>query len=156
MRWRRNQCHTRCGMSGLCNPRINFLCRQVSAFAWLCTLCHLNLNFLCGGQVFRSDTEPSRGNLLDGRTFINGTTRSDDSFQIFAAFTAVGLAADAVHCHCHAFVCFLRNRTIGHCTRLEPPHNAFDALDFFQRNAAVVCKPEVQCAPQCYMLVLFI
>ena len=35
------------GKSGLCNPRIYLLARQMSAFTWLCALCHLDLNFLC-------------------------------------------------------------------------------------------------------------
>ena len=148
VRRRRNQCHTGCGMSGLGNPRIHFLCRKMTALARLCALCHLDLDFLGGSQILGGNTEPSGSHLLDGRALIHSTAGSDNAFQIFTALTAVGLTADAVHGDCHALVCLLRNGTVGHCARLEPAHDALHAFDLFNGNTAVLGELEVQCAPE--------
>ena len=42
------------------------MAREFSALAWLGTLCHLDLELLCVGEVECRDTKAARSNLLDG------------------------------------------------------------------------------------------
>ena len=79
----------------------------MSALTGLCTLCHFDLDLLGGGQILRGNAETSGSHLLDCRALIDSTACGDNTFQIFAALTAVGLAADTVHGNCHALVGFL-------------------------------------------------
>ena len=66
MRRRGDQADARSGMTGLCNPRVNLLCRKVSALTWLCTLCHFDLDFFCSYQIAAGNAKTSAGYLLDG------------------------------------------------------------------------------------------
>ena len=62
---RGDQADTRGGMTGFCNPRVNLLCRKVSAFTWLCALCHFDLDFFCRYQIAAGNAKTSAGYLLD-------------------------------------------------------------------------------------------
>ena len=62
----RNQGNARGGVAGLGNPGPYLAARQVAAFAGLCALGHLDLDFLGAYQIFAGHAETTRGNLLDG------------------------------------------------------------------------------------------
>ena len=86
MMWRwRDQTDSRCRMTGLGNPWIYLSSRQMSAFSWFCSLCHLNLDLLCTYQISGSYTESSGSDLLDC-----GTAVGIQSFNFFSTFTTVG------------------------------------------------------------------
>ena len=86
MMWRwRDQTDSRCRMTGLGNPWIYLSSRQMSAFSWFCSLCHLDLDFLCTYQISGSYTESSGSDLLDC-----GTAVGIQSFNFFSTFTTVG------------------------------------------------------------------
>ena len=120
----------------------------MAAFSRLCALCHFDLNFLGRSQILGGYAESAGCHLLDGRTFIHGTACGHNTLQVFAAFTAIGFAADAVHGNCHALMGFLRNGTVGHRTCFKPAHNGFYAFHFFYGNAAVFCELKVQRAAE--------
>ena len=126
----------------------------MSALARLCTLSHFDLDLLSGGEVLRSYTETSRCYLLDSGAFVLVRACCDYSFEVFTALTAVRLAADAVHGDSHTFVCFLRDRTVGHCARLEAVHNACCAFNLIKQDSAVLGEVEVKSASEREVLVL--
>ena len=116
-------------MSCLCNPRIYFTARKMSALTRFSTLCHFNLNFFCILQVMNMNTETSRCNLLNSTAAAVTVFIRNISFRVFTALTAVWLTAKSVHCDCKTFVCFLWNWTVWHSTGLETLNNAFHAFN---------------------------
>ena len=126
MRRRRDQAHTWCGQTGLCDPRIDFSTRQMSALSWFCTLSHLDLDLLCTYQISGSNTKTSTCHLLDRRAFIQ-SIRSDS--QTFNTLTAL--------------------------TGLKTGHNGLYALYFLQRNSLLRIF-EIQKGSELSMIVLTI
>ena len=70
MRRRGDQADSRCRMTGFCDPRIYLLCRKMSTFTRLCTLCHLDLDLFCRNQVTAGNTETSACYLFDRRAAV--------------------------------------------------------------------------------------
>ena len=111
------------------------MARQLTAFARLGALGHLDLDLIRVGQVLGSHAETTRGHLLDRRAqriaglqfdIAFDTTLADDVGEhlarldlaetagIFAAFTGVRLAADPVHGDGQRGVRFGRDRAQRH------------------------------------------
>ena len=133
-------------MTCLRDRRIDLAARQLAAFTGLRALCHLDLNLARVDQVLAGDAETSRGNLLDGRVLRVAVLEQLETLGVFAAFARVALAADAVHRDRQRLVCFLADRAVRHCAGLEALHDAFDRLDFFERNG--IAGLELQQAAQ--------
>ena len=95
------------GVACLGDNFVHFETRKLPAFPRLGTLGHFDLYLFGMDEVFGRDTETSGSHLLDCRALIDSTACGDNTFQIFAALTAVGLAADTVHGNCHTLVGFL-------------------------------------------------
>ena len=66
VRRRGNQAHAGRGMAGFRDPRVHLSAGQMAALSGLCSLRHLNLDFLGAHQIFAGHAEPSAGHLLDG------------------------------------------------------------------------------------------
>ena len=89
MRWWGDQADTRCGMTGLCNPRINLSTRKMTTLTRLCTLRHLNLDLLGTDKVTGGYTKTSGCHLLDCRTAIHFGSGSFQSLKTLTTLTAV-------------------------------------------------------------------
>ena len=95
-RWR-NKTNARNGITCLGNDVVHLETWQLSAFARLGALCHLNLYFLGIHQVFSGHAKASRGNLL-------GLARQRDAIDfrmvagiVLAALARVRACAELVH-----------------------------------------------------------
>ena len=136
MVWRRgNQTHTRCGMSGLGNPRIDFSTWQMTTFTWFCALCHFNLNLFCTGQILACHTKSSGCYLLDRRASVVCGSGCRQTFITFTTLTGVRFSMEMVHSNSQCLMCFLRNGAIGHRTCLKSGDNVFHRFDLFNRDA---------------------
>ena len=156
MRRRRNQAYTGCRMTGLRYPRIHLSARKLTSLTWLCTLCHLDLDFLRADQIAGSHAKTSGCHLLNSRTAIIIPRSRNKTIQTLTALTRIGFAAQSVHGDCQRLMCFLRNGTIRHRTGLKPFHNRIHTLNLFDRNAAVLVKFEIDQAAQVDGLAFFI
>ena len=63
--WWGNQTHTWHAVAQLASVLADLTTRQLTAFAWLGTLRHLDLDLVRTVQVFRSHTKSTGGDLLD-------------------------------------------------------------------------------------------
>ena len=128
MRRGRDESDTRGGVTHLGDPRIHLTAGQLTAFTGLRALRHLDLHFLRVDQVVTGDAEAAGGHLLDGGILGIAVGERDVTFGILAAFTGVGLAADAVHRDRERLVRLLRDRAVAHRTRLETAHDRIHRL----------------------------
>ena len=76
---------------------VHLVAGQLAAFAGLCALRHLDLQFVGVDQVVGGDAEAAGGHLLDGAAAQIAVGIGLEALFVFAAFAGVGLAADAVH-----------------------------------------------------------
>ena len=125
-----DQADPRCRMTCLCNPRIYFSTRQMSALSRFCPLRHLDLYFLCTYQVSGCNAKSSGSYLFDRRASVRIQT-----FNLLSTFTTVGFTMQLVHRNCQCLMRFFRDRTIRHCSCLESFYNLVDAFYFFDWNA---------------------
>ena len=133
VRWWRNEGHTRSRETGLRDPRIDLLARQVAALAWLCPLRHLDLDLDGGVEVGTGHTETAGRDLLD-----SGIPLSTEAVRMLTALTGVRLAAETVHRDGHRLVRLLGNRAVGHRTGLEALHDGGYRLDLLDRHRLVL------------------
>src|SRR5690606_40602010 len=70
-------------------PFIYLMPRKLTTFTRFCSLCHLDLQFVCIGQIVACDTKTSGGYLLDGRAFPVAVGSLFEANFIFTTFTAV-------------------------------------------------------------------
>ena len=111
---RRNQPHARGAVADAGDFLVYFVARQLSAFARLGALGHLDLQFLGVDQVFAGDAETAAGHLLDGATAAVAVGVGLEAHRVLAPFARVALAADAVHGNRQRLVRLARNRTVRH------------------------------------------
>ena len=97
MRRRGNQAHTRCRVSCLCDPRVYFSCRQMAAFTRFCSLCHLNLDFLCTNQIAAGNTKSTGCYLLDCRASILSTSCRIQTFITLTTLTGIRFTMQVIH-----------------------------------------------------------
>ena len=145
MRRRRNQAYAWRGAANFGNPRVDLRPGQLSAFARLRALRHLDLNLVGIDQVVARDAEAAGSDLLDRAAAGIAVRIRREALRIFAAFAGIALAADAVHRDRQRFMRFFADRTVGHRAGFEPFEDRFDRFDFFDRNRLLV-ELEIQAA----------
>src|SRR3954447_19703876 len=124
MRRGRDQPDAGRGVPGLGHPRVDLVAGQLTAFAWLGALRHLDLDVVGVREVRRRDTEPSGRDLLDGAS----AARVEQAVEILTALTGVALAAEGVHRDREGLVRFAGDRAIGHRAGGEPADDGRDRL----------------------------
>ena len=170
MVWRRrNQADTRHRETQLRDVFRHFVARQLTAFSGFRALRHLDLDLIGTREIFGGDTEATRRDLLNFRakriTFfgcygIANAMRAETRLQclafgqrdialcVFAAFTRIRFAADAVHCNRKCGVRFCRNRAERHRTRGEAFDDFFRGFNLFQRHRCALFELEVKQSTQ--------
>ena len=143
VRWRGNEGYTRGRKTGLRDPRIDLLARQMSALARLRALRHLDLDLDGGVEVGTGHTETAGCHLLDG-----GIPLGTETVRMLSALTGVRLAAETVHRDGHRLVRLLGNRTVGHRTGLETLHDGRYRLDLLDRHRLIL-RRKLQKSTQC-------
>ena len=134
MRRRRDQTHSRRGMTSLGDPGINLGARQLTALARLCTLRHLDLDFFGVDEILTGHTKTTRSHLLDGGILRIAIGHGPITLRVLATFTGVALATNTIHGDGKRFVSFLTDRAVAHGARLEATHDVFDGLNLFERD----------------------
>ena len=142
VRGRRDQADARGGVADLGDPGIDFLPGQLAAFAGLGALGHLDLEFFGVDQIEAGDAEPAGSDLLDGAVLRVPVRQRHIALGIFAAFTGVALAADAVHGDGERLVRLLADGAVAHGARLEALHDALDRLDLLEGNGLDLLEVE--------------
>ncbi len=131
---RRDQADAGRRVAGLGDPRPDLLAGELTAFAGLGALGHLDLDVVGVGQVFRRDAEAAGGNLLDRRTLRVAVLHRQESHRVLAALAGVGLAAEAVHRDRKGLVGFGRDRPVAHRAGREALDDLGDRLDLVDRH----------------------
>ena len=117
-RWA-DQRHARRAVAQHRNLAADFVAGQLTTFARLRSLCHLDLQLVGGHQVFGRHTEAARRHLFH-------TAGALGEVAVFglAAFAAVAHAAQPVHGDGQHLVCFLAQRAVAHGCGAEAAHDA--------------------------------
>ncbi len=97
VRRRRDQADARRRMPHLGDGRVDLVAGQLSAFAGLGALRHLDLHHVGVDEIFGGDAEAARGDLLDRRAHGIAVRQRLEAVALLAALAGVGLAADPVH-----------------------------------------------------------
>ena len=155
VRRRRNQADAGHRVPQLADVFRHLAAGQLAAFAGLRALRHLDLDLVGTGQVFSSNAETTRCDLLDARAQrvarLHGVVGFDamladdigqlfaavqylEAVGVFAAFTGVRLAADTVHGDSQRGVRFGGDRTERHRAGSKTLDDFFCRFDFFQRH----------------------
>ena len=134
VRRRRDQADALRGMTHLGDHRIDLVAGQLSAFAGLCTLRHLDLHHVGIDEIFRRDAKTTGRDLLDRRAHRIAIGHALEAVGFLAALTRVGPSADAVHRDGQRRVRLARDRTKGHGTRDEAPDDVGSRLDLVERH----------------------
>ena len=106
VRRRRDQAHTRSGAACLGDLWQHLVPRELATFTGLSALDDLNLDLVGVDQVITGHAETTGSDLLDGGTAAVAVFVWSETIWVFATFTGVGLAADAVHRNREGFVRF--------------------------------------------------
>ena len=119
-------------MPGFGNPGVDFEARQLTAFSRFGALGHFYLQVGCVGQVGAGYAKSARSDLFDGTatpvTIVVGLI----TVGIFAAFSAVALAADAIHGNCQGFMGLFTDGTVRHSSGFESSNNGISRFDLIQ------------------------
>ena len=134
-------------MPGLCNPGIDFPCRQVSSLAGLCSLRHFYLNLLCTYQITAGNAKTPGCHLFDRGTAVHSTSRTVQTLITLSALTGVGFAMQHIHGNSKSLMCLLGNRSIGHCTCLKAFYDIVNTFHFLKGNS-LFRIPKVHQTPQ--------
>ena len=150
-RWR-DQRHTRLAVAQPSDVGIHLGTRQLTAFTWLGALSHFDLELLAAAQVLRGHTEATGSDLLDRRAGGIAIAQAANAGEhlgaplaidivehveaggIFAALTAVALAADAVHGNRQHLMGLAGERPKAHAPGAEAGADALNALDLINRQ----------------------
>src|SRR5690606_19995181 len=111
---RRDECDTGNRMTQPRDERRDLVAGQLAALTGLCALGHLDLDLLRVGQVLGGDAEATGRHLLDCGVGVVDIFTDRETRGILAAFTGVGLSADAVHRDRENLVYFRRKRAHRH------------------------------------------
>ena len=137
MRRRRNQADAGRAMADAGDFFVDLMPRQLSSFAGLGALGHLDLQFAGVDEILACYAESAARNLLDcaGTVIAVGVRRITGG--IFAPFARVALSADAVHGDGERFVGFFRDRAVRHGAGRESFDDRRDRLDLVEWNRLV-------------------
>ena len=112
VRRRRDQADTGRGMTGLGDPGVHLVARQLATLAGLCALGHLDLQVVAVDEVLARHAEAAGRHLLDGRTAEVAVGVGLEPVGVLATFAGVGLPSHAVHGDGESFVGFCRDRPV--------------------------------------------
>ena len=115
-------------MAHTSNPIVHLVSGQVTAFARLGSLGHLDLQLDGVGQVVRCHAKTSRSNLLDRAAFTVAIGLRGIADGVLTAFTRIRLAPDAVHGYGQRAMGFMRDGTEAHGTCGEARQDALDTF----------------------------
>ena len=124
VRRRRDEGHSRLGMSKSGDLIRDLVAGQLPAFSRLRALGHLDLELVGRSQVSGSYSEPSRGHLLDHRV-----ARCSVPDRVLSSFARVGGGTKMVHRLRQGLVRFSGEGPVRHRRRGEPPHDPLYRLD---------------------------
>src|SRR5690606_12889964 len=111
---------------------VDLASRQLAAFAGLGALGNLDLQHFGIDQVFRGDTKPAGGDLLD-----LGALERPVARRVFATLTGVGARAEPVHRLGDRLVGLRRQCAEGNPGRVEALEDVGERLDLVQRQRLV-------------------
>ena len=117
---------------------VDLAARQFAALPRLRALDDLDLQLVGVGQVVDRHAEPAARDLLDGRALRVAVGERNEPLVVFAAFTRVRLAADAVHGDGQALVGFLGDGSEAHRPGGEALDDLRCAFDVVEGNLAAV------------------
>ncbi len=126
VRRRRDQSDARRGVAHLRDPRIDLAAGELTAFAGLGALRHLDLQIGAIHQVAAGDAESRRRDLADRAAAPVAVGVGHVARRIFAALAGVGFSAEAVHRDRQRLVRFLADRSVGHRAGREALDDAVD------------------------------
>ena len=89
MRGWRDQAHALGGVAHLGDHRVDLMAGQLSAFARLCALRHLDLHHVGVDEVFRRHPEAAGGDLLDGAAHRIAVGHPLIAIGLLAAFAGI-------------------------------------------------------------------
>ncbi len=140
MRRRRDQADARRRAPHARDRRVDLVAGQLSAFAGLGALRHLDLHHVGVDEIFRRHAEAARGDLLDRRAHGVAVRQRLEAVGFLAAFAGVGLAADPVHGDRKRRVRLARDRAEAHRAGREALDDVLGRLDLVEgdRLALVV------------------
>ena len=134
MRGWRDQLHSRRGIAKFGNNFIDFMSRQLTAFAWLGTLGHFNLQLLSIHQVMRGHSKTTRCHLLNIRIFGIAVRQRCKSFRILTTFPGIAFSAYAIHGNGQCLMRFFTDCPKRHGTGGKPLYNFAGGLHVFKRD----------------------
>ena len=113
---------------------IDLVAGQLSAFAGLGALRHLDLHHVGIDEIFRRDAKAARRDLLDRRAHGIAVRHRLEAVGFLAAFAGIRLAADAVHRDRERGMRLARDRAERHRAGREAPHDVLGGLDLVERH----------------------
>lgn len=108
---------------------VDFEAGQLSALAGFSPLRHFDLYLVGVYQIFRVDSESSRGHLLDRTAGRSPVGTRLVTFRVLPPFTRIAASADAIHRYGDRLVCLATDRAVRYSPRYETPHNCLLRLD---------------------------
>ncbi|CAB4609383.1 unannotated protein [freshwater metagenome] len=117
---------------------------ELTAFTWLCTLCHLDLKVVGIDEVFARNAKAAGCNLLDCRTSRIAVGKRDETLGVFATFARVRFATQAIHGDRKILVCLSRDRAVGHRSGGEALHDFRDRFDLVDRHGRACTSTELE------------
>ncbi|OIQ74592.1 hypothetical protein GALL_437510 [mine drainage metagenome] len=134
---RRDQSNTRGRVTGLGNPWVNLVGRELSPLSWLGALRHFYLKIVGVHKVFASHAEPAGCHLFDRRPLRVAICKHQVAVRIFATFTRIGFSTQTVHGDRQSLVRLFRDRAVRHRSRRESLDDRFDRLHFVDWNGVL-------------------
>ena len=128
MRWGRDERDAGDGIARLGDNIVHLEAGQLTAFAWLGTLCHLDLNLLGIHQIFSRHAEAARCNLLGLAGERYAVHLGVIAGVVLAALARVRACAEFVHGQSKGLVRLDAQCTETHGTRHKVPDDAFHWL----------------------------
>src|ERR1051325_1668618 len=142
-------------MTDFGDPWINFFARQLAAFAGLRALRHFDLQLFCFDQIKACDPEAARSDLFNCAILGVAILHWDVAFRVFAAFTGVAFATNAVHGYGQSFMRFFADGAVAHRAGFKPLHDTLDRFNFLDRHGFYFLEIE-QTAQSTPVLLLFV
>ena len=118
------------------DPGIDLRSGELTAFARLGTLRHLDLDVVGGHEIGARDAEAPRGHLLDRRAARVPIRVRGEPARVLAALPRVRLATEPVHRDGQRLVRFGRDRAVRHRAGGEATHDRLHGLDLLDRDRA--------------------
>ncbi len=116
---------------------VDLVAGKLAAFAGLCALRHLDLQFVGVDEVVGGDAEAAAGDLFDSAAAGVAVGVGREAGFVFAALAGVGHAAEAVHGDGECFVSFRADGAEAHGAGGEALDDFLGGFDFFDGDGVV-------------------